>query len=130
LKEDIGDFIQQKSRKSTSLNEAERRQERDAREAKLKAREALRLPTDAATAANAKPAKPSAQDDGLQANERSLATELAAEKASKVAKDVFLIEAANILGDQLSLIQSSQRLAQQVLSGFSRLKTEPGAVAR
>jgi carboxyl-terminal processing protease len=130
LKEDIGDFIQQKSRKSTSLNEAERRQERDAREAKLKAREALRLPTDATAAANAKPAKPSAQDDGLQANERSLATELAAEKASKVAKDVFLIEAANILGDQLSLIQSSQRLAQQVLSGFSRLKTEPGAVAR
>jgi len=130
LKEDIGEFIQQKSRKSTSLNEAERRQERDAREAKLKAREALRLPTDAAAAANAKPAKPSAQDDGLQANERSLATELAAEKASKVAKDVFLIEAANILGDQLSLIQSSQRLAQQVLSGFSRLKTEPGVVAR
>lgn len=127
LKEDIGEFLQQKSKKSTSLNEVERRKERDAREAKLKDREALRQP---ASAANTKPVKANLQDDGLQGNERSLSAELAAEKASKAAKDVFQLEAAAILADQLSLIQSSTRLAQQVLSGFSRLKGETGVVAR
>ncbi|MDP2366834.1 carboxy terminal-processing peptidase [Rhodoferax sp.] len=127
LKEDIGEFLQQKSKKSTSLNEVERRKERDAREAKLKGREASRQ---AGAAGGAKPAKENLQDDGLQGNERTLAAELAAEKAGKAAKDVFQLEAANILADQLNLIQSSTRLAQQVLSGFSRLKPEPGVVAR
>ena len=103
------------------------RKERDAREAKLKDRETLRHP---ATAANAKPVKTNLQDDGLQGNERSLSAELAAERASRAAKDVFQLEAAAILADQLTLIQSSTRLAQQVLSGFSRLKGETGVVAR
>ena len=127
LKEDITEFQQQKSKKSTSLNEAERRKERDSRAAKLKDREAQRHPS---TAGAAKPAKETLQDDGLQGNERSLAAELAAEKAGKAAKDVYQLEAANILADQLNLIQSSTRLAQQVLSGFSRLKSEPGLLTR
>lgn len=127
LKEDIGEFLQQKSKKTTSLNEVERRKERDAREAKMKDRETLRHP---ATAANTKPVKTNLQDDGLQGNERSLSAELAAERASRAAKDVFQLEAAAILADQLTLIQSSTRLAQQVLSGFSRLKGETGVVAR
>ena len=127
LQEDIGEFLRQKSKKSTSLNEVERRKERDAREARLKDREASRQ---AGAVGGAKPAKENLQDDGLQGNERTLAAELAAEKAGKAAKDVFQLEAANILADQLNLIQSSTRLAQQVLSGFSRLKAEPGVETR
>lgn len=122
LKEDISDFTLQKGKKSVSLNEQERRKERDAREAKLKSREALLHSTHTT---GAKPVVENTQDDGLQANERSLRTELAAEEANKGAKDVLQIEAANILADELDLIQTSTRLAQQVLSGFSRLKAAP-----
>lgn len=121
LKEDIGEIVQQKNRKSVSLNEQERRQERDAREAQRKHRAAL---LQSASADATKPAIDTTQDDGLQAHERSLSAELAAEKASKTAKDLFQIEAAHILADEWDLIQTSTRLAQQVLSGFSRLKTE------
>jgi carboxyl-terminal processing protease len=127
LKEDIAELQQLESKKATSLNETQRRRERDARQAKQREREALRQ---GATSASAKSPRASEQDDGLQANERTLSAELAAEKANKAAKDVFQLEAANILADQLSLIQSSTRLAQQVLSGFSRLKGESGVVAR
>ena len=127
LKEDISEFSQQKSRKSISLNEAERRRERDAREAKLKDRESVRQQ---ALTAGAPSARANIQDDGLQANERTLNAELAAEKASKSAKDVFQIEAAAVLADELDLIHSSARLAQQVLSGFSRPKVPTPTVSR
>jgi carboxyl-terminal processing protease len=119
LKEDISEFSQQKSRKSISLNEAERRRERDAREAKLKDRESVRQQ---ALAGGAQTTRATIQDDGLQANERNLNAALAAEKASRSAKDVFQVEAAAVLADELDLIHSSARLAQQVLSGLSRPK--------
>ena len=121
LKEDIGEFQQLKNKKSTSLNETVRRQEREARAAKVKDRQSLRQ---RAVAGDDKAAKSPIQDDGLQANERSLSAELAAEQAAKAAKDIFQLEAANILADELALIQTSTRLAQQVLSGFSRLKAD------
>jgi len=127
LKEDIDEYLQQKSKKSISLNEAQRRQERDAREAKLKARETQRLQ---AKGDGANASAEAVMDDGLQANERSLKTELAAEKASKVAKDIFLTEAANILADELDLIHSSTRLAQQTLAGYARLKAQSTPVPR
>lgn len=125
LKEDIGEFMELKNKKSTSLNEVVRRQERDARAAKVKDRDSLRQ---LAAAGDGKTAKTPMQDDGLQANERSLSAELAAEQAAKTAKDFFQIEAAHILADELALIQTSTRLAQQVLSGFSRLKTGSTAI--
>lgn len=125
LKEDIGEFMELKNKKSTSLNEVVRRQERDARAAKVKDRESLRQ---LAAAGGDKTAKTPIQDDGLQANERSLSAELAAEQAAKAAKDIFQIEAAHILADELALIQTSTRLAQQVLSGFSRLKAGSTAI--
>lgn len=127
LKEDIGEFVLQKNKKSTSLNEVVRRQEREARAAKMKDRESLRQ---LAAGGDDKPTKAHMQDDGLQANERSLSAELAAEQAAKAAKDIFQIEAANILADELALIKTSTRLAQQVLSGFSRLKAGSAAVSR
>jgi carboxyl-terminal processing protease len=117
INEDIAEFKKQKEKKVISLNEDERRVERDLREKKIKDREAIRAtleskgkPADKKSDAAAKLAT---QDDGLQGNERSLAAELAAEKANKEAKDVFLIEAANILSDEIELIKSNKRLADK-----------------
>ena len=50
-------------------------------------------------------------DDGLQTSERSLSAELAAEKAFKARKDVLLEETARIVGDEVSLLAGSKRLA-------------------
>ena len=48
----------------------------------------------------------SVRDDGLQPGERSLANELAAQKARESAKDILLIEAVNILGDAARLLRA------------------------
>ncbi len=55
------------------------------------------------------------QDDGLQADERSLQAELAAEKARKAEKDVVLDEAAHILADEVVLVDGDTKLAAVVL---------------
>ena len=106
LQEDIAEFKQLRKNNRISLNEDERRQERDAQEAKLSAREKLRNAEKAGGSADAggkaAPEKP-LRDDGLQANERSIAHELAAEKARKNAKDVLLDEAVHILSDEVTL---------------------------
>lgn len=54
-------------------------------------------------------------DDGLQADERSLKTDLAQEQARKNQKDVVLTEGSRILGDEIDLIHSDTKLAAQVL---------------
>ena len=82
--------------KTLSLNEAERRKEKERQEARLKAREGNKL---------------AALDDGLQAGERSLAADLAAEKARKNAKDVLLTEAARIVADDADLSAGRTQLA-------------------
>ena len=130
LKEDIAEYLQRKADKTLSLNERDRRVEREAGEVKSKARDKLRAQ---AKAQGSKDADDTRQDDGLQANERSLKEELAAEKVRKLAPDIVLTEAANILSDGLNLVQSSTRLARQALLNASRLKREPneaGQLAR
>ncbi len=57
----------------------------------------------------------SRSDDGLQADERSLKSDLAAEQARKNEKDVVLTEGSRILGDEIDLIHSDTKLAAQVL---------------
>ena len=54
-------------------------------------------------------------DDGLQADERSLKTDLAQEQKRKDEKDVVLTEGSRILGDEIDLIRSDTKLAAQVL---------------
>jgi carboxyl-terminal processing protease len=65
------------------------------------------------------PAKPAAaapnQDDGLQADERSIQSDLADEKARKAEKDVVLHEVANILADEVNLLRTDTKLAARVL---------------
>jgi len=112
IKDDINEFKSQKNKKVISLNEAERRKERDMREKKTKEREKIRL-QDSKDDDTKAAIKSATQDDGLQANERSLSAELAAEKAQKEAKDVYLNEAAHILSDEVELLKNNTKLAQR-----------------
>ena len=97
LLEDVAEFRRLRDSKQISLNEAERRKERDTQEARLKAREKT----------GTKDKLANLRDDGLQAGERSLAADLAAEKARKERKDVLLQEAASIVGDEADLQASA-----------------------
>ena len=83
-----------------SLNEAERRKDAAAREARL----AARAPAQAGAAVEQ-------ADDGLQSDERSIAKSLSVEKVRKDAKDVFLTEAARILSDELDVAKAEPQWA-------------------
>ena len=108
LQEDIAEFNAKRKQNELSLNEAVRRKEKDAQEAKLAAR---KPGTKAGDATAVKNASDTNKDDGLQAGERDLKVELAAEKARKNDKDVLLIEAAHILGDEVDLRKPGVNLA-------------------
>lgn len=105
LREDIAEFNQQRKKNLISLNEAERRKERAAQDARMKSRDSAM----GNVAASAR------QDDGLLSNERNLAADLAIEKARKNAKDILLDEAAHILGDEVGLLKADATLAVSVL---------------
>ena len=107
LQEDIAESRLQRRKNLVSLNEAERRRELAAQEARLASREAKREAGKEAAAGAAIPIR----DDGLQPGERNLASELAAQKARENAPDVLLIEAVRILGDTARLLQSDVGLA-------------------
>ncbi|MDP3872698.1 MAG: carboxy terminal-processing peptidase [Methyloversatilis sp.] len=107
LLEDIAEVEAIRKRTEISLNEKERRKEREAQEARLKARSLSKAAVDGDTDGPALP-----RDDGLQAGERSLSAELAAEKSRKAARDVLLEEAAHIMGDMASLTKSGTELAR------------------
>ncbi|MES2299231.1 MAG: carboxy terminal-processing peptidase [Pseudomonadota bacterium] len=133
LQEDIAEFRKQRKDNALSLNEAVRRKERDVQEARSKAREARQLLRTAGqddpvvvvengkpVVAAAKPAKVTVkgtarQDDGLMADERNLAAEIAAEKAAKSAKDVLLNEAVRVLSDEVGLLRTDTRMANRTM---------------
>lgn len=119
LLEDIAEIRDQRNKNLVSLNETERRNERDRREVRLKSRKGSSIadnkPGNKTSHADKAILKASRlQEDGLLANERDLGTELAAEKARKNAKDVLLDEAVHILGDEVELIQTDTKLAARV----------------
>ncbi len=66
-------------------------------------------------AKTAKRGDASHQDDGLQADERSLKSELDEEKKRKAEKDVILNETAHILADEVELLRADTKLAARVL---------------
>jgi carboxyl-terminal processing protease len=126
LQQDIAESTLRRAKNMVSLNEAERRKERDAQEARIAARESRRdtdqSANDETVGKQAAPGKSSAlQDDGLQADERNLANELAAEKVRKNAKDVLLNEAVHILSDEVGVIKTDARLAARVKPGSRRM---------
>ena len=110
LQEDIAEVQALRKKKTISLNEVERRKEKETLEAKIKLRESSDG-TDKKTASKTK----SQLDDGLQANERNLAADIAAEKEQKNAKDVLLNEAVHILSDEVDLLKTNAKLAARVL---------------
>lgn len=109
--EDVAQFRQEQAKKSVSLNEAERRAERDKFDAQRKlraeARKRLGIVRD--------PVLDDVSDDGLQANERNVAADVAREEAAKKVTDPLLRESAAILGDAIGLLGGDAKLAAQVL---------------
>jgi carboxyl-terminal processing protease len=147
LQEDIAEVLKLRKDNVISLNEAVRRKERDSQDARSRLREA-RLAGGKATIADEPAAGPGGkearskapvptqpaktvlgvkqrtlnQDDGLQADERNLASELAAEKAAKNAKDVLLQEAAHILADEAGMLKTDTRLASRSMPYMLQMK--------
>ncbi|WP_242112507.1 carboxy terminal-processing peptidase [Luteimonas aquatica] len=111
VEEDVAEFRAEEAKKYVSLNEAERRAERDRQDAKRKSRQeqrkALGLPLD--------PLADDAADDGLQYNERDVAKDAEREKAAEKRPDPLLRESAAILGDAVQLLHDDRTLAGQVL---------------
>jgi carboxyl-terminal processing protease len=109
LLEDIAQNQQLRKKNQISLNEVERRKEREVQEKRLASRRSASTanPSGAASGAD-----DSLEDDGLQVNERKLSKELAVEKTKKSAKDVLQIEAVNILSDYVTLQKTNIKLAE------------------
>jgi len=145
IESDIAEAVKIRKENTISLNEAVRRKERENQEAKARLREArladggdksdepvagpgskeqrgkVPMPTTPKKNNVAMKGRASA-DDGLQGDERSLQAELAAEKAAKNAKDVYLQEAAHILSDEAGLLRADTRLASRAMPYLSFLK--------
>ena len=65
-------------------------------------------------------------DDGLNANERSIKSDLKQEAEAKKAKDTPLDEAAHIVSDEVALIKGDAKLASDVLPyGGRKIDTPP-----
>ena len=113
--EDIAQFRAENAKKWISLNEAERRAERDRDAAKRKLRQeerkTLGLDLD-----------PLGEDtdDGLTSNERDIAQDAAREKAAEKRPDPLLRESAAILADAVRELDSDKPLSAQVLLTASR----------
>jgi carboxyl-terminal processing protease len=119
LQEDIAEFKHQRQRNEISLNENERRKERDAREARVASRKSQKVKNTSeqsvlATQESVPMMDTDDPDDGLESDERDLALELSHEKSRKSAKDIHLIEAAHILSDAVGILEVNQRLAANI----------------
>ncbi len=108
--EDVSRYREEAARKYLSLNEAERRAERERQERQRKERQAIRkekgLDLD-----------PLAEetDDGLTANERDVVKDAAREKAAEKRPDPLQREAAAILANAIGLLEKDQPLSARVL---------------
>ncbi len=112
LQEELADLKLQRRKKEVSLNESERRQERGAEAAQLVSRKGVKdagpSTSENVVGKGISPGTESVlQDDGLQADERNLANELASEKNRKNAKDILLNEAAHIICDEAGMLKIS-----------------------
>ncbi len=108
--EDIAQFREETAKKWISLNEAERRAERDRDAAKRKQRQEQRK-------AMGLDLDPLAEDtdDGLTSNERDIASDAAREKAAEKRPDPLLRESAAILADAMHVLGGDRQLSAQVL---------------
>ncbi len=114
--EDVARFRAQREQGYVSLNEAERRAERDADLARRNERQAMRK----ALGLKLDPLAGDSDDDGLQANERNVVADAAREKAAEDRPDPLLREAAAILADATALLSDDKQLAAAVLPETGR----------
>ncbi|PZM15530.1 carboxy terminal-processing peptidase [Rhizobium tubonense] len=103
FEQDIAELKAQREKQVVSLNETERRNELTAQASRLRSREQINDGVDPG------------EDDGLQADERSLSADIAIENARKSAKDVLLKEAASILADEADLQEAVPKAATRQL---------------
>jgi carboxyl-terminal processing protease len=141
IEQDVAEALKLRKDNVISLNEAVRRKERENQEAKARLRESRLAgkdnPDEPVSGPGSKelrgkvptPTNPrktnvalKGADDGLQGDERSLTAELAAEKAAKNAKDVYLQEAAHILADEAGMLRADTRMASRVMPYLSGMK--------
>jgi carboxyl-terminal processing protease len=108
--EDIAQFREETAKKWISLNEAERRVERDRDAAKRKQRQAARK----AMGIDLDPLADDS-DDGLTSSERNIAQDAAREKAAEKRPDPLLRESAAILVDAVQVLGNDKPLSAQVL---------------
>jgi carboxyl-terminal processing protease len=116
LSQDVAEFRAEQAKKYVSLNETERRTERDRQEAKRQQRQAERK----ALGLDVDPLADSSADDGLQAGERDIAADVAREKAAEDRPDPLLRESARILADATTLLAQDKTLTAQVLPETGR----------
>lgn len=119
--DELAQYKKMREQTSISLNLATRQAERkaqDAIQADFRARRKA-IEGDAAASDD----EDSGLDDGLNANERSLKSELKAEKEAKKAKDPELQETAHILFDAIGLIKANPKLAAEVLPYGGKFST-------
>ena len=109
--QDVAEFRDEQAKKYVSLNEGERRAERDRQEAKRIARQAQRK----ALGLDLDPLADDAADDGLQVGERDIAADAARDKLADKRPDPLLRESAAILADATGLLVQDQKLTAQVL---------------
>lgn len=119
--EDVAQFRAEAAKKYVSLNEAERRAERDTQEAQRKQRQAERKTLGLAL----DPLAEDAADDGLGANERDIIKDAAREKLAEDRPDPLLRESAAILADAIEVLGEDRELSVQVLPE----STAPGSWA-
>lgn len=112
LQEDVVEFNTLRQKNLISLNETERRHEREAREARLKARK--KTGEDNHPDKTAVDADNELRDDGMLPSERSLSDNLAIENSGKNTKDILLNEAAQIVSDEAALLKADTRFAASV----------------
>jgi carboxyl-terminal processing protease len=110
LREDIAEFNALRQKNLISLNEADRRKEREAQDAREKSRDRNRGDNESGKA-SAEARNHALQDDGMLSSERNLSADLAIENANKNTKDILLNEAVHILSDQVGLLKTKPRLA-------------------
>ena len=109
--QDVAEFRAERAKKYISLNEAERRADRDRQEAKRKSRQEQRKQLGLAL----DPLAEDSADDGLSATERDVVKDAAREKAAEDRPDPLLREAAAILADANTLLLGDRQLSSVVL---------------
>lgn len=107
--QDVAEFRTEREKKVVSLNEAVRRAERDKELAKRQARTAERKALGLTLPGGRE------DDDGLQADERNVAEQVAQEEAAKKRPDPLLRETAAILSDAISMLSADAKLAALVM---------------